>query len=226
MVYSEIFSIQSENKMIEPNIKCEYSVVVRTLGTSAEKYCMLLKSIECQTVRPKEVLVVIPYGFTLPNYSIDNIKVIYTDKGMVNQRQVGIEEASSDYLLVLDDDIAFPEDFIERMFDKMQKYNADAISPNGGKLPGRIPYGIDYWTYFLLGQKRYSRQKNRFYLRIGRTAGTIVNINMDAEEEHWSQTANFQCFFIKRDMALNVHFEDEKWLEFTGYALPDDQVFL
>ena len=43
------------------NNKFEYSVVIRTLGTSGEKFEQLLKSVEQQTISPKEVLVVIPY---------------------------------------------------------------------------------------------------------------------------------------------------------------------
>lgn len=62
-------------------------------------------------------------------------------------------------------------------------------------------------------------------LGIGGTAGAIVNARMRHDEQHWCQTANFQCFFIKRDAALRVRLEDEMWLEETGYALPDDQVF-
>ena len=52
-----------------------------------------------------------------------------------------------------------------------------------------------------------------------------MNTAMRADKLHWCQTANFQCFFIKRDVALSVHLEDEMWLEDTGYAWPDDQVF-
>lgn len=48
---------------------------------------------------------------------------------------------------------------------------------------------------------------------------------MTDEDLRWCQTANFQCFFIKRKTAVNVHMEDEMWLEDTGYAWPDDQVF-
>lgn len=207
------------------NNKFEYSVVIRTLGTSGEKFEQLLKSVEQQTISPKEVLVVIPYGFTPPSYIIDKERVVFTRKGMVNQRQVGIEEAVSDYLLVLDDDIAFPENFVKRMFDKMQLYGADAIAPKGTSSTKHTQYGLNYWKYLLLGQKRYSKKECQYYMRIGRTGGTIVNIDMKNDVPHWCQTANFQCFFIKRDCALNTHLEDEMWLETTGYALPDDQVF-
>lgn len=77
----------------------------------------------------------------------------------------------------------------------------------------------------MIGSKRYSSRRSQYFLRIGSTAGTIVNTSTTADEPHWCQTANFQCFFIKREMALGVHMEKEMWLEDTGYAWPDDQVF-
>lgn len=78
---------------------------------------------------------------------------------------------------------------------------------------------------FILGSKRYSRRRSPFYLRIGATGGTIVNTTLNIQELHWCQTANFQCFFILREVALAVHLDEEMWLEDTGYAWPDDQVF-
>lgn len=207
------------------NVAFEYSVVIRTLGTSGEKYARLIKSIENQTIRPKEVLIVLPYEFTLPHILRDDQRVIFTQKGMVNQRQVGIEEAVSQFLLIVDDDIAFEKNFVEELFKKMLSCDADAISPNGGIDTNKKLYGVSYWKYFLLGQRRYSRKISPYYLRVSRTGGTIVNIRMKEGDLHWCQTANFQCFFIKRNAAVNVHFENEKWLEDTGYALPDDQVF-
>ncbi|MCQ2307204.1 MAG: hypothetical protein MJ000_06545 [Bacteroidales bacterium] len=42
-----------------------YSVVIRTLGNSGEKYQKLLDSIRSQTVQPEEVIVAIPDGYEL-----------------------------------------------------------------------------------------------------------------------------------------------------------------
>ena len=37
-----------------------YSVVIRTLGNTGEKYNVLLQSIKSQTIQPEEIIVVIP----------------------------------------------------------------------------------------------------------------------------------------------------------------------
>lgn len=110
----------------------DYSVVIRTLGTSGEKYNSLLESVKNQTVQPREVVVVMAHEYTLPPFHIENERVVWTRKGMVNQRQVGFEESKSPYLLILDDDISFDNDFVEKCFSQMQSTGADCIFPVTG----------------------------------------------------------------------------------------------
>lgn len=202
----------------------DYSVVIRTLGTSGEKYEALLHAIDQQTVKPREVIVVIANGYTASPYHSKYERVVWTRKGMVNQRVVGIREAKSPLLLVVDDDVSFEPDFVEKMYEKMKATKADCIYPCCYSAVGGKKALHDIKDFFL-GIKRYSQSKNSFYLRIGVTAGYIKNIAMHNDEQHWCQTANFQCFLIRRDIAKDVHFEEEMWLEDTGYAWPDDQVF-
>lgn len=202
----------------------DYSVVIRTLGTSGDKYQMLLESVKRQTVQPKEVIVVMAHGYTAPPYHIDREHIVWTRKGMVNQRQVGFEQSTSPYLLVLDDDIAFGSGFVENMYSQMQRTDADCIFPVT-QMGGVKSSKIEYIRNYVLGLRCTSHKRNPYYLRIGNTGGTIVNASMREEEQHWCQTANFQCFFIKREMALAAHMEDEMWVEDTGYALGDDLVF-
>ncbi len=201
----------------------DYSVVIRTLGTSGEKYHSLLQSVEKQTVKPREVIVVMAHGYEQSPFHTDCERVVWTRKGMVNQRQVGFEKSRSPYLLVVDDDIAFESDFVERQYTQLQASGADCIFPVTGFGGGKNR--LKDIRSFLIGSKRYSSRRNPYSLRIGCTAGTIVNTSMTADEPHWCQTANFQCFFLRREMALGVHLEEEMWLEDTGYAWPDDQVF-
>ena len=83
-----------------------------------------------------------------------------------------------------------------------------------------------HFPSFILGENRYSSRKSEYFTRVGRTGGTIVNTNKPTGGQSlWRQTAGFGCFFIKRDVALDIHLSDEMWLEDTGYAWPDDRVF-
>ena len=56
-------------------MKFSYSVVIRTLGNSGEKYSRLLHSIAKQTVEPEEIIVVIPDGYEL-DYQLGNERIV------------------------------------------------------------------------------------------------------------------------------------------------------
>ena len=48
----------------------EYTAIIRTLGTAGEKYLTLLKSLECQTIKPQKIIVYIANGYSLPKETI------------------------------------------------------------------------------------------------------------------------------------------------------------
>lgn len=48
---------------------------------------------------------------------------------MVNQRVAGFKESSSEYTLALDDDVAFPSNFINSLFDTLELCKADFAIP-------------------------------------------------------------------------------------------------
>ena len=55
----------------------EYTAVIRTLGKAGAKYQQLLDSLIRQTCPPKEILVYIAEGYSLPNESVGVEKYIY-----------------------------------------------------------------------------------------------------------------------------------------------------
>lgn len=107
-----------------------YSVCIRTLGTAGEKYAETLNSIKRQTIQPEEIIVVIPHGYELPKERIGSERFVRTEKGMVNQRVVGLENVNSKYTLALDDDVRFEDDFVEKLIDILEIENADFVSPS------------------------------------------------------------------------------------------------
>lgn len=216
-----------------------YSIVIRTLGTTGEKYLQMLRAIEHQTVRPIEIVVVIPEGYTL-DHSLGNERIIHSAKGMVTQRAVGIAQAKGDYLLVLDDDLDFPPDFAEKMYLCLQEKNLDCVLTFGGSLSsnkhaqatehrgGVLPVAKKYLTRMRLaftGQAFYSQRKSIWFDTITSTGGHRTYVNC---ENGLCQTGAFACFFIKADKAKAVRFEEELWLErgdISSYAAYDDAVF-
>ena len=75
----------------------DYSVVFRTLGQGGSKYEALVQSINRQTILPREVVIVIPDGYSVPEVHAMNERIVRSEKGMVIQRIVGMEEARSEY---------------------------------------------------------------------------------------------------------------------------------
>lgn len=214
-----------------------YSIVIRTLGNTGEKYLQMLHAIEQQTVKPCEIIVVIPEGYTL-DHTIGNERIIHSGKGMVTQRAVGIAESIGDYLLVLDDDLDFPPDFAEKMYTHLQNQQLDCVLAFGGgvaaeekNIPEKIPFTkkIIQWARRLrlafTGQAFYNHRKSQWFDTITSTGGHRTYVNC---EEGLCQTGAFACFFIKANKAKEVHFEEEQWLEqgsISSYAAYDDAVF-
>lgn len=213
-----------------------YSVVIRTLGNAGEKYRTMLNAIERQTVKPQEIIVAIPDGYTL-DHTLGYERIVRCNKGMVTQRAAGIEAAQNDYLLVLDDDLDFPADFVEQMYNHLQANQLDCTLafPNGGSLDSEHPQKISKKKRLLAEVKRsrgaftgqvfYSRRKSEWFDVITSTAGHRTYVNC---EDKLCQAGCFQCFFIKNNKAKAVRFVDEAWLEqgrLSSYAAYDDAVF-
>ena len=214
-----------------------YSIVIRTLGNTGEKYLRMLQAIERQTVKPCEIVVVIPEGYPL-DHSLGNERIIRSKKGMVTQRAVGMAEAKGDYLLVLDDDLDFPPDFAEKMYLHLTENSldctlafptypvqtTDAISPHISKKRQIMAFAKRVRGAFT-GQVFYSRRRSEWFDVITSTAGHRTYINC---EDKLCQAGCFQCFFVKKSTVDKVRFEEETWLEqgrLSSYAAYDDAVF-
>lgn len=214
-----------------------YSIVIRTLGNTGEKYRQMLQAISCQTIQPSEVIVVIPHGYE-PDHKLGYERIVHSDKGMVTQRAVGIREAQYNYLLVLDDDLDFPDNFAEQLYNHLQAHQldcvltfGDGVSATDGKTPTKAPFSkrilqrMKKIRLAFTGQAFYSRRKSQWFDTIVSTGGHRTFIHC---EDGLCQTGCFQCFFIKADRAQNIHFENEQWLEqgsISSYAAYDDAVF-
>lgn len=216
-------------------IKFNYSIVIRTLGNTGIKYRTMLNAIERQTVKPQEVIVAIPDGYSL-DHTLGYERIVRCNKGMVTQRAAGIEAAQSEYLLVLDDDLDFPPDFAEKMHRFLKERDLDCVlafptysvgSNNNPTTQKHLPIKeiARKLRGAFTGQVFYSNKKSEWFDVITSTAGHRTYVNC---EENLCQAGCFQCFFIKTDKAKAVRFEDEAWLEqgrLSSYAAYDDAVF-
>ena len=198
-----------------------YTAVIRTLGTAGDKYQRLLNSLMSQTFPPQAILVYIAKGFPIPQETVGVERYIYVDKGMTAQRALRYEEVTTEYMLCLDDDLAFPPDTVERMFQLLKAYNADVISPD------IFPNAQRPFKYELMmtisGRMRARRFDNTWGYRVMRTGGYSYN-KYPRKDVYVSQTNAAACFLCRKEDFLKIRFDEELWMDSMSYALGDDQV--
>lgn len=201
--------------------KIEYTAVIRTLGTAGEKYLKLLKSLVLQTIKPKGIIVYIAEGHSIPKETVGFERYVYVKKGMVAQRALSYDEIETEYMICLDDDLEFPPNTVECMFQLLNRYDADVISPDifpNAKRP------LKSEIMMMLSGRMFARRfDNVWGYKVMRTAGYSYNKNQK-EEVYLSQTNAGACFFCRKKDFLKIRFEEELWMDSMSYALGDDQV--
>lgn len=193
------------------------------MGKGSEKYQRLLESIKKQTIQPKEVVVVLPYGYNKPKEQLGYERFAYSDKGMVRQRLFAINDVKTPYVLLLDDDVEFEPSYVEKLFRTMQSANAQCCIPilkDNSIKDSFFKRLINRFIGFVI----YKDTKDTFYMKMNYSAGFIINTNLHPDIQYYTQTGHGSNCFVESQAIKNIHFEEELWLEDSGYALPDDQV--
>lgn len=202
-----------------------YSVVIRTLGLAGEKYRRMLNAIERQTVKPKEILVVLAEGYKLPPEQLGYERFVFSKKGIVTQRSFGAKQAIGDYCLFLDDDLDFEDNLVEKLYEPIRTGIADVTFP---LLTEMLPQKGFRTLLPLLTISAVPMvfNKEKSYTRILKSGGWSYNRNVDEENVNYyrAESAPGACYLVKREHAVKIRFEEERWLELTSFSLPDDQI--
>lgn len=199
----------------------QYTVVIRTLGKAGEKYQILLDTLMKQTIAPKDIIVYIAEGYDIPTETIGVERYVYVKKGMVAQRALPYDEVETEYILFLDDDLYFPNDGVEKLYDALLKNDAEVVSPNvfeNAKIPA-----CDKIRMAFLGLNLPLFCEKKYAYKVLRGGGFSYN-NNPIKPVYESTTNAGPCFFCKKEDFLKIRFEEELWLDETFYALPEDQV--
>lgn len=197
-----------------------YTVVIRTLGTAGDKYQQELDSLMAQTLPPEEIIVYIAEGYPVPKETCGKERYVYVKKGMVAQRALPYKEVKTDWILFLDDDVYLPSNGVELLFDAVEKYGADVISPNtfeNYKLGSMVKA-----MNIILGKALPFKSDTEAY-KVIRSGGFGYNSN-PTKDFYWSESNAGPCFMCRKADFMNINFEDEMWLDESPYALPEDQV--
>lgn len=197
-----------------------YIVAIRTLGKAGEKYQQELDSLMAQTIRPTEIIVYLAEGYPIPEETCGHERYVYVKKGMVAQRALPYDEISTEWILFLDDDVYLPAEGVERMFNAIEEHKADVIAPNtfeNHKFTGLVKF-----TNLLLRKAVAFHSDTKAY-NVLYSGGYGYNSN-PINDFYWSETNAGPCFLCRKADFLNIHLEDELWLDEAPYAFPEDQV--
>lgn len=199
----------------------DYTVAIRTLGTSGSKYQTLLDSIKAQTLPPRKILVYIPIGYDLPKETIGIEQYIRVEKGMVAQRAQSLEYIDTEFVMLSDDDMYYPPTFVENLFVEVKKNQADCIIPN---IYPQHTMSIEQKVASYFYNSVSWRKDDGWALKIKRDAGYSYN-NSPKSCCLPTQTGPGGCMFCRTSAYKSIHFEDERWLEMFSFASFDDQLF-
>lgn len=201
----------------------EYSVIIRTTGKAGEKYRSLLQSIENSSIKPSEIIVVLPEGYDKPKDQLGYEKFYYCKKGMVNQRLFGISQCNTEYAFVTDDDISFESEFIDKLSAPVVSGDyAISIGPLIEFLP---KLGKEAFVYIITAHALPTVFHKNRYNTVLRTTGYSYNRHLEYGKGrlYETQSAPGACFFTNVMKFKSIHFEDELWLDSHGYAAYEDE---
>lgn len=201
----------------------KYSVIIRTTGKAGEKYRSLLQSIENSSIKPTEVIVVLPEGYDKPKEQLGYEKFYYCKKGMVNQRLYGISQCNTEYAFVTDDDISFEPEFIDKLSAPVVSGDYTiSIGPLIEFLPKK---GKEAFVYIITAHALPTLFHKNRYNTVLKTTGYSYNRNLEFGRGrlYETQSAPGACFFVNVMEFNSIHFEDELWLDSNGYAAYDDE---
>lgn len=195
-----------------------YSVAIRTLGTSGDKFVRELKSIYNQTILPDKVVVYIAEGYPRPSSQIGNEEYVWVKKGMVSQRSLKYSEILSDYILLLDDDVELQSESVERLLAVAEQEKADVVGADTFKnqdlsFKSKLFAALTNWVV--------PHSDTRWAFKICAHA-SFSYLNTPIKEYYPSQSCAGPASLWKKDTLLKLHLEDETFLDRLGFPFGED----
>ena len=200
----------------------DYSVIIRTIGKAGEKYQHLLDSIKKLQPQPREVIVVLPEGYAEPAEKLGWETFYYSPKGMVIQRMYGVQKCKTPYALILDDDIAFESDFVQKLHEPIAM-GLGKLS--AGPLYSFLPVkGAKALISAISGASAPTIFHKDRYISVLRTTGYSYNRKLKLETKFYeSQSLPWTCFYADIEAMKQIGLEDEVWLDAKeGFAGIDE----
>lgn len=195
-----------------------YSIAIRTLGASGEKFRKELKSICAQTVQPERVMVYIAEGYVRPEFTIGKERYVWVKKGMVAQRALPYSEISSDCILLLDDDVVLAPDSVERMLRALVEHGADAL---GADVFKNHEMAFSAKVFAAVSNLVFPHRSRMWAFKNLRNGSFSYN-NHPSKPFYWSQNCGGPAMLWRKGALVKVHLENERWLDDLGFAYLED----
>ena len=202
--------------------KFDYSVAIRTVGKAGDKYIQELQSLHRQTIKPKHIFVHLAEGFERPTEQVGMEEYIITPKGLVHQRAASLEGVDTEFLLILDDDVFFPDDAVEKLYDALIENHADCIAPD--TFPNHEMSWKQKIIAFLANDVR-PRKDDGWAIKIERNGTFSYNNHPRKYGVYPTQSAAGPAYLVKTDVFRSIHYEDELFVdEFPPGTYGEDQL--
>lgn len=205
-------------------MRLDYTILIRTLGGGGEKYSKLLKSIEKLHPIPKEVIVMLPEGYKLPEERLGWERFEYCPKGMVKQRAYGIDKVKEGkYILFLDDDLEFESTMVSKLAEPIINQEATVTFPILSEL---LPQKSSRKILAALSGSAVPMFFNSTgeYIQVLKTGGWLYNSNIRGGERYYSESLTGACYMATLEASQRLKIEDEFWVERPRFAQWEDQV--
>jgi GT2 family glycosyltransferase len=197
-----------------------YSIAIRTLGTSGERFRMELDSITVQSIQPEKVVVYIAEGYPRPAFTVGKEEYMWVKKGMISQRALSYNEIDSDCILMLDDDVSLAPDSAELMLKALNDNDADAI---GADVFKNHKMDFSMKAYAVITNLVFPHRSRKWAFKIHMNGSFSYN-NKPSESFYSSQSCGGPAIMWRKDALVRLHLEDELWLDSLGFAYGDDQL--
>lgn len=198
-----------------------YSIAIRTLGTAGYRFKQELQSILAQTLQPERVVVYIAEGYPRPDFQVGQEEYVWVKKGMVAQRALPYTEITSDYVLLLDDDMILAPDVAEKMLWAAEKHHTDCLGADSYRLYASALGGkiYDFVSNLIVPHS----EKSTWAFRIRRNGSFSYNSNPSSGyyDSHYI-AGGVQLW--KREVLTSIRLEDECWLDRFLFAYSDDML--
>jgi len=207
------------------------SVAIRSVRVN-DYLKQLLDSIQSQTQRPDEIVIIIPddaglrdeWDLLAKDVSVPT-KVIRSQRGMISQRSAGISTSHGDLVLLLDDDLILPDRFVEIMASALHRTQAKCVVPFASD---RYPQSC--WQRFMLQifsiSVPYHGKGGNKQLLSGGFEYPLTPLSFGESAE--TETGSGAAILIDRKWVAEHHTEGDLSLQSKDnpYALREDAAFV